>query len=129
MEVLLNELSYFHLVSVHLLVCQRAVHVSVVDAEALASAACLRVLEGVYDLYGLCQIPGDLAHHLEELVLVEACVGEPESDVLVASGVLGVGLELSDLACLELVEEASVITPEQSNVLDVKQLHGPSLKT
>lgn len=87
------------------------------------------MLEGVNYLHGLCQVPRDLAHHLEELILVETCVGQPESDVLVAGGVLGVGLELSDLACLELVEEASVITPEQSNVLDVKQLHGPSLKT
>ena len=101
----------------------------VVDAEALACAACLRVLEGVNDLHGLCQVPRDLTHYLEELVFVEASVGEPESNVLVARGVLGVGLELSDLASLELVEEARVITPEQSYVLDVKQLHGPSLET
>ena len=93
---------------------------SVVDAEALACAACLRMLEGINDLHGLCQVPGNLAHHLEEFVLVEASVGQPESDVLVACGVFGVGLELSDLASLELVEEASVVTPEQSNVLDVK---------
>ena len=84
----------------------------VVDAEALACAACLRVLEGVNDLHGLCQVPRDLTHYLEELVFVEASVGEPESNVLVARGVLGVGLELSDLASLELVEKARVITPE-----------------
>jgi hypothetical protein len=129
LEFLPHELPDFHLVGVHLLVCQGTVHVSIVDAEALACAACRRMLEGINDLHGLCQVPGSLTHDLEELVLVEASVGEPESNVLVAGGEFGVRLELSDLASLELAEEASVITPEQSNVLDVKHLHGPSLKT
>lgn len=53
----------------------------------------------------------------------------PETNILVAHGVLGVGHELSDLIVFELRDEARVCGPEQANVRDAEQHHGQSLQT
>lgn len=58
--------------------------------------------------YLLDQVASDVAHDLAEIVLVEV-VAVPKAHVLVALGVLAVGLELRDLAVLELRDEALVL--------------------
>jgi len=53
-------------------------------------------------------------------------IRQPEGYVLIAGRVLAIRLELGDLASLELGNEAIILTPEQSNIINLKKLHGPS---
>jgi hypothetical protein len=69
-----------------------------------------------------------MAHHLHELILVKA-LWYPEGDVFVASGELRIGLEFVDLPLSKLINEAGILTPEETDVIDIKELHGPALKS
>ena len=102
---------------------------SVVDAETLTLPLRLRVREGVDALDSLREVTAYMAHNLEKLVLVKPLRGQPKRDVFVARGVFTVRFELSDLALLELVDEAAVFTPEQSDVLNVEKLHRPAFQS
>lgn len=68
-----------------------------------------------------------MANPLEEFVLVKG-LWHPKSNVLVASGELAVRFELSDLSLAELSDEALVLAPEKSDVLDIEELHSPALQ-
>jgi len=103
--------------------------VSVINSKALASAASFRVFKGVNNFNSFSQVTWNVTHNLEKLILIEAFLGKPKSNILVASRVFGVRFEFSDFASLELIEEARISTPEQSDILYVKQFHGPSLKS
>ena len=65
-----------------------------------------------------------------EVVLAEAgVISDPESNIFVTRWVFRISFELSDLAGPELIQEARVLAPEESNVFDFKQLHSPSLQS
>ena len=72
---------------VDLFIGERAVHVTVIDAEALALTSGLRMHELVNALYSLSEISTDSTHSLEELILIESS-RHPESDVFIARRVL-----------------------------------------
>jgi hypothetical protein len=111
-------------------ICKTSVHIPVVDAEAHGLLAILGMGEFIDDLNTLSQIPSNSPNKLMEFYFVEGllCGGirQPEGNVFIAGRVLAVRLELGDLASLELGNETIILTPEQSNIIDLKQLHGPS---
>mmetsp|Transcript_7586 Transcript_7586/g.20685 ORF Transcript_7586/g.20685 Transcript_7586/m.20685 type:complete len:240 (-) Transcript_7586:529-1248(-) len=77
----------------------------------------------------LHEIASDTAHQFAKIVLREV-VRHPECDVLEARRELGVGLELGvQRSGLELLEEALIRGPEESNVRDVEQHHGQPLQS
>lgn len=79
-------------------------------------------------LHCLCEVPAHIAHQFKELILIETELGHPEGYVFVASGESRVGFKFSYLALAELPDEAGVLTPKQSDILYVKEFHGPSLE-
>ncbi len=81
------------MIGVDLLVSKRAVHVTVIDTEAVALSLGFRVHKLVDALNCLGQVSADRTHKLEELVFVETC-GHPEGYVLVTGGEFRVGLKL-----------------------------------
>ena len=100
---------------------------SIVDSETLALSLGLRVSKLVNAFYCLSNVSTNGTHDLEELILIEA-LWDPEGDVLVAGGEPGVRFELGDLPLLELADESCILTPEQSDVLDVEELHSPAFQ-
>ena len=102
---------------------------SVIDAVALADALGLGVRERVDALHCLRQVARHVTHYLEKLVLIQTLTRNPESYVFVASRELRIRLELSDLTLFELVVEAWVLAPEQSDVLYVEEFHGPAFES
>ena len=122
------KVSNLKLVGVDLFVSEVSIHVPIVDPEAHRFLACLWVRKFINTLYGFSEVPRDMPNNLEEVVLVER-VRDPEGDILVAGRELTVGLELGDLSRRKLVDEPRVLTPEQPDVVDAKQLHCPALKS
>jgi hypothetical protein len=59
--------------------------------------------------------------------LISILFGKPECNVFVASWEFRVMFEFIDLSIFELTQEPLVLTPEQSNVVNIKQFHCPSL--
>jgi len=100
--------------------------VSIVDSEALTHSVRLRVLEGVDAFHSLREVATHVPDDLEKLILIEA-LRNPKGNVFVTGGELRVWLEFSDFTLLELADEAGILTPEEADILDVKQLHGPAL--
>mmetsp|Transcript_19792 Transcript_19792/g.59959 ORF Transcript_19792/g.59959 Transcript_19792/m.59959 type:complete len:250 (+) Transcript_19792:1089-1838(+) len=85
--------------------------------------------ELVDELHLLDEVAAHAAHELAEIVGVEGRLRiDPEGHVLVASRELGEGLELGDLAVLELAQEALVLRPEEADVRDVEEHHGQALE-
>ena len=101
---------------------------SIVDTVALTDPLCLRVSECIDALDGFREVPAHMTHHLKKLVFIQALRGDPKSDIFVTRGKFAVGFELSDLALLELPDEASVLAPEEADVLDVEKFHGPAFQ-
>lgn len=87
------------------------------------------MLERVYALDCLGEIPAYMPHDLHKLVFIESLLWEPERNVLVTRGELAVRFELRDLALPELPDEPRVLRPEQPDVLDVEKLHSPAFQT
>ena len=87
------------------------------------------MLERIYALHCLRQIPAHMTHDLKKLVFIEPLLWQPERYVFVTCGVLAVRFELRDLALFELPDEARVFRPEQPDVLNVKKLHGPAFQS
>ena len=101
---------------------------SIVDTVALTNPLCLRVSECIDALDGFREVPAHMTHHLKKLVFIQALRGYPKSDIFVTRGKFAVGFEFSDLALLELPDEASVFAPEEADVLDVEKFHGPAFQ-
>merc|ERR1719310_413015 len=98
--------------SVDLDVRQRPVHGAVRDAVAVRRLARFWIGKGV-----------DVLDALVELVL-DVGLGAPERDVLEDRRVFAVGLERRYRTLFELLVEALVVRPEQSDVRDGKEDHG-----
>mmetsp|Transcript_9338 Transcript_9338/g.28001 ORF Transcript_9338/g.28001 Transcript_9338/m.28001 type:complete len:294 (+) Transcript_9338:58-939(+) len=114
--------------AVDLLVGERPVHRAVGDAIAVRGEALFGVREGVDQVDPLDELASDAAAELEEVVRLEALLGQPEGDVLEAGRVLGVGLELCELARLELGGEPLVARPEEADVGDLEEHHRQPLE-
>lgn len=92
---------------------------AIVDAETMALFLSLRVDELINQLHRLCQVATHMTHHLEKLILIKVR-WHPESYVFVTSWEFGIGLKLGDLALFELSYKSRVLTPEESDVLNVE---------
>lgn len=101
---------------------------TIVDAETLTCTISFWMSKLINTFDGFCQIATCMANYLEKLILVEA-FWDPESYIFIACGELRISLELCDLSLLELVYETLIFTPKQPDILNVKELHGPTLKT
>ena len=80
-------------------------------------------------LHSFCEVPANVAHDLEKLILIQALRGDPKRDIFVACGVFAVRFELSYLSLFELADETRVFAPEQADVLDIEELHGPAFQS
>ena len=101
---------------------------SIIYSVAFASLLLFWMCERVNTIHRFSQISTHLSHQLTKLIVVKA-FRNPKCYVFIAGRVLGVRLELCDLVLLELVQESRVLAPEESDVLNVKESHGPTLQT
>ena len=103
---------------------------SIVDSEAETLALCLGVHKFIDHFHSLGQVATYLPHQFKEIILVELLlIVDPESYIFEAGRILGVLLELGDLSCGKLTQESLILTPEQPNIINLKQPHSPPLQS
>ena len=82
-----------------------------------------------YDGDVLNQIPSNIPHHIVQVVVVHVAVWLPETDVSVASRILGIWLEFVDFSMGELREKPWVFRPEQPDIGDGIENHSDTLES
>lgn len=114
--------------SIDFVIGQRTVHRSVCDSEALGGLVSLWVGELIREFHLFDQISSNSTGQFKKVVLHEI-FGNPKCNILVDRRVFGVWLELGDFSGLELLVEAFVVGPEETNVRNLKENHRQTFKT
>ena len=93
---------------------------SIEYSEALALSLSLGVSEFINASNCLSQVSTHMSNQFKEVVFIECLCWNPKCYVFEACRVLAVGFKLLYIPTLELPQESWVLTPEQSDVLDVE---------
>lgn len=81
-----------------------------------------------YDGNVLDKIPGNISHHIVQVIVMHIAAWFPEADISIASRILGIGLECANFSMGKLREKPWVFRPEQPDIGDGIENHSDALE-